>query len=178
MVSIQQAANYQPPPGRTYAGTPRRWFNQLNKEFDLDLDVAADDRWHMCDQYFTQEDNALDRSWEGRRCWMAPPWAKGVLDYWIMKALREVNEGDATVLALLPARTNTSWWHNWVIKYASEIRFIDGNLPWVDIQTGSPFKESLKVEPACLVLWRPQFRRHLPYRPAVSSYPARLRRKR
>jgi phage N-6-adenine-methyltransferase len=102
--------------------TPQEFFDKLDKEFHFTLDVCATDDNHKCDVYFTKEDDGLSQEWSGV-CWMNPPYGKEIR-HWIKKA----SEADCTVVCLLPARTDTSYWHDYVIPKASEIRFVRGRL--------------------------------------------------
>jgi hypothetical protein len=51
----------------------------------------------------------------------------------------------ALVVMLLPARTDTRWWHDYVIPYASEIRFIRGRLKFGGAKNSAPFPSALVI---------------------------------
>ena len=101
--------------------TPLSLFNVLNEEFKFTLDVCADDKNHKVDTYITEEQNALIQDWKGV-CWMNPPYKN--IKKWIVKAYNESIKHNSIVVCLGPARTNTSWWHDYCMK--GEIRFIKG----------------------------------------------------
>ena len=105
-------------------GTPRWLFNELNLEFRFTLDVCATKESAKCDRFFSPEQNGLDQQWEGM-CWMNPPYGKGIAK-WMRKAWEESQNG-ATIICLVPARTDTAWFHDWVLGKA-EIRFLRGRL--------------------------------------------------
>jgi len=107
-------------------GTPQEFFDKLNEEFGFTLDVCARDWNNKCDNYFTKEDDALTQVWSGV-CWMNPPYGR-VLGKWMAKAAESWRSG-ATVVCLLPARTDTAWWHDFVMQ--GDIRFIRGRLKFV-----------------------------------------------
>lgn len=113
---------------RTDWETPGWLFELLNAEFTFTLDAAADATNTKCDFYLCEEDDALTQPWAPDTVFLNPPYARGAgrLDAWVRKAWEESHKG-ATVAVLLPASTDTHWWHNYVLDRA-EIRFVDGRL--------------------------------------------------
>ncbi|TAK62493.1 MAG: hypothetical protein EPO24_04875, partial [Bacteroidetes bacterium] len=105
--------------------TPLYVFNVLDKEFHFQLDVCATSENTKCDVYFNKPTDGLKQDWSPYRCWMNPPYGKEI-SKWIRKAFDESQRG-ALVVCLVPARTDTKWWHDWVMK-AGEIRFISGRI--------------------------------------------------
>ena len=102
--------------------TPQDLFDELDKEFHFTLDVCASDWNAKCKKYFTEKDDGLKQDWTGV-CWMNPPYGREI-GKWIKKA-SEIQGG--VVVALLPARTDTKWFHDYIYKKA-EIRFIKGRV--------------------------------------------------
>ena len=100
--------------------TPDSIFIPLHEEFKFTLDVCAEEYNKKCEVYFSPKDNALLQKWTGV-CWMNPPF--GQQGKWVKKAYKESQRG-ATVVCLLPSRTNTNWWHDYCMK--GEVRFIRG----------------------------------------------------
>ncbi len=100
--------------------TPLDLFNRLDNEFNFTLDVCADENNKKVDTYYSENDNALTKAWQGT-CWMNPPYKD--LKIWVRKAYEESLKG-TTVVCLIPARTNTKWWLQYCMK--GEIRFIIG----------------------------------------------------
>lgn len=94
----------------------------LNREFHFTIDVCAEPQTGKCGVSWV--DGSLDRDWpEGQIYWMNPPYGRGVDLYsWVAKAYQASLAG-AVVVALLPSRTDTKWFHEYVLK-ASEIRFV------------------------------------------------------
>ena len=101
--------------------TPQDFFDALNEEFNFELDVCALPSNAKCKRYFTPELNGLAWEWSGT-CWCNPPYGSEI-GKWIEKAAKS----KATTVMLLPARTDTKWFHEWVLPYA-EIRWIKGRL--------------------------------------------------
>lgn len=125
--------------------TPPEVFDELDAEFCFDLDVCARPDNTKCAYFLSPEDNGLLMPWNGATCWMNPPYGRAIKD-WVAKAHREAGLG-ATVVALLPARTDTAWFHDHIYGRA-EIRFIRGRVTFVGAQNGAPF-------PSMIVIWRP-----------------------
>ena len=121
--------------------TPQWLYDKLDAEFHFDLDVAASDSNHKCDRYFTREIDGLDQEWSGV-VWCNPPYGKE-LPKWVKKAYDYAQSG-GTVVMLLPARTDTRWWHNYC-RYAQH-RWIYKRLKFNDGDKPSPF-------PSVLVIW-------------------------
>ena len=124
--------------------TPQALFDELNAEFGFELDVCADDWNHKCERYFTKETDGLAQEWTGT-CWMNPPYGREI-GKWMKKAVESAEAG-ATVVCLVPARTDTAWWHDYAAK--GTVRFIRGRLKFGDGQNSAPF-------PSALVVLKPQ----------------------
>ena len=108
--------------------TPQKLFDDLNTEFGpFDLDVCAEAWNAKCTRFFSPSDDGLLQPWSGR-CWMNPPYGRQI-GRWIEKAYREAGNG-CTVVCLIPARTDTSYWHTYVMK-ADVIRFLRGRIYFV-----------------------------------------------
>ena len=121
--------------------TPPNLFLPLDNEFHFTLDVAASERNKKCQRYLTKEIDALEQSWNGETCWMNPPWGRP-LKKWVEKAYRESTNG-ATVVCLLPVRSNTNWWHDYCMK--GEIRFIRGRPRFNNGKHGLPFPLAIVI---------------------------------
>lgn len=125
--------------------TPQDFFDRLNSEFHFELDVCATPENAKCKRYFTPEVDGLKQKWTGV-CWMNPPYGREI-GRWVKKAYESAQEG-TTVVCLLPARTDTSWWHDYCMK-ADEIRFIRGRLKFSGAKHPAPF-------PSAVVIFRPK----------------------
>lgn len=122
--------------------TPIEFFNKVNEEFKFDIDVCAVDETAKCSNYYTPEIDGLKQDWNGT-CWMNPPYGREI-GRWIEKAYIESTKG-ATVVCLIPARTDTKYWHDYIFKYAEEIRFIKGRLKFGNNANSAPFPSALVV---------------------------------
>lgn len=112
--------------------TPDSIFQPLNQEFGFTLDVCATKENSKCESFFSPEKDGLSRKWTGV-CWMNPPF--GSQGKWVQKAYEESLNG-ITVVCLLPARTNTNWWHDYCMT--GEIRFIRGRPKFKGAKHGLP----------------------------------------
>ena len=103
--------------------TPQALFDELDKEFHFDVDVCALPENAKCDRYYTPEIDGLKQSWQGV-CWCNPPYGRKIGE-WVAKAAKS----EAVVVMLLPARTDTRWFHDYIYKAENaDIRFIRGRL--------------------------------------------------
>ena len=112
--------------------TPQSFFDDLNKEFHFDTDVCALPENAKCERFFSPEQDGLKQDWTGV-CWCNPPYGRQI-GKWVEKAAKS----DATVVMLLPARTDTKWFHDWILPYA-EIRFVRGRLKFGNAEYNAPF---------------------------------------
>lgn len=124
--------------------TPQDFFDKLNAEFSFTLDVCASDGNAKCERYFTARDDGLSKPWAGI-CWMNPPYGRGIGD-WMRKAYESARDG-ATVVCLVPARTDTRWWQTYATQ--GEVFFVPGRLKFGDAKANAPF-------PCAVVTFRPQ----------------------
>ena len=115
--------------------TPLSVFQPLNDEFGFTLDVCATSDNAKCSRFFSPEGNGLNQSWRGEIAFMNPPYGRPI-GKWIEKAFLESRQPDTTVVCLIPARTDTKWWHNFVIQ-AAEIRFKKGRIKFVRGASGA-----------------------------------------
>jgi len=126
--------------------TPQELFDHYNKIYQFDLDVCASDQNHKVDNYYTKADNGLEMPWRGV-CWMNPPYGREI-SKWIEKAYMSYKSG-SIVVALLPARTDTKYFHSYVYHEA-KIEFLKGRVKFIrdDGKTGAaPF-------PSMVVVWQ------------------------
>lgn len=121
--------------------TPQDFFDKLNAEFHFDLDVCADKFNHKCDTYYTKEQDGLAMPWKGI-IWCNPPYGR-TIGKWVQKAYETFAWG-GTVVMLLPARTDTKWFHEYIYNKA-EIRFIKGRLKFGNSKNAAPFPSMIVV---------------------------------
>lgn len=120
--------------------TPQDFFDRWNEQYHFDLDVCATHENAKCSRYFTKEQNGLEEEWKGN-CWMNPPYGKEIRE-WMRKAYESMMEG-ATVVCLVPARTDTAWWHEYAMK--GKITFIRGRLKFGGQKNSAPFPSAIVV---------------------------------
>jgi site-specific DNA-methyltransferase (adenine-specific) len=120
--------------------TPQDFYDQLNKEFNFTLDPCADATNYKCPKYYTQSDNGLAQSWDNETVFCNPPYGREI-KHWVKKASEAVG---GVVVMLIPARTCTSYFHDYVYNKA-EIRFIRGRLKFGDSKNSAPFPSMVVV---------------------------------
>lgn len=124
--------------------TPQSTFDELNKEFNFTLDPCANNENHKCDKYYTKGDDGLSKSWRGERVFCNPPYGKE-LKKWVMKCYNESRNGNALCVMLIPSRTDTSYFHDYIYHKAKEIRFIRGRLKFGNCKNSAPFPSMIVV---------------------------------
>ena len=124
--------------------TPRQFFADLDAEFHFNLDPCATDENHKCARYFTQEQDGLAQDWAGSRVFCNPPYGRAIAD-WVRKCWQESRKPDTLVVMLIPARTDTAYFHDYIYKQAREIRFIRGRLHFNESKSGAPFPSMVVV---------------------------------
>jgi phage N-6-adenine-methyltransferase len=130
---------------RTTWGTPWPLFHEYDATFHFTLDVCATADNTKCARYFSPEHNGLVQDWRTDICWMNAPYGKP-LGQWMQKAWESAQAG-ATVVCLLPVRSDTGWWQRYCVPPA-EIRYIPGRLTFVGAANPAPF-------PSAVVIFRP-----------------------
>ena len=123
--------------------TPQEFFDRLDSEFGFTLDVCSTHDNAKCERHFTEAEDGLSQVWDGV-CWMNPPYGR-TIGKWMRKAYESSLTG-ATVVCLVPARTDTAWWHDYAVK--GEVRFLRGRLKFGGSINSAPF-------PSAVVIFRP-----------------------
>ncbi len=131
------------PPGRKTQtdvwATPQKVFDALHAEFNFTLDPCTDGTNAKCPVFFTPDDDGLAQSWAGHTVFMNPPYSANAA--WMRKAYEE--SVMSTVVCLVPARTDTRWWHEYAAK--GEVRFLRGRLKFGDAKHSAPFPSAVIV---------------------------------
>ena len=122
--------------------TPQSFFDALNQEFHFDLDPCSTHENAKCERHFTKEDDGLSKSWGGGIVFCNPPYGRE-LPKWVKKCYEESQRG-AFVVMLIPARTDTRWFHDYIYGKA-EIRFIKGRLKFGNAKQSAPFPSMVVV---------------------------------
>jgi len=123
--------------------TPQDFFDKLNEHYRFNLDPCATHETAKCDKYYTVEDDGLAQEWgPDTRVFVNPPYGRDI-KRWIKKGYEESRNGSIVVM-LVPARTDTSYWHEYCMK-ASEIYFVKGRLKFGRATSGAPFPSAVVV---------------------------------
>ena len=125
--------------------TPQDFYNQLDAEFEFTLDPCASQSSTKCSSFYTADDDGLSKNWEGQTVFMNPPYGRKIGN-WIQKAYEEGEKSNTRVVALIPARTDTKYWHNYCMK-ATEIRFVKGRLKFGhgNTKNSAPFPSAVVI---------------------------------
>lgn len=132
--------------------TPKEIFDSLKKEFNFTLDVCATAENTKCKRFFTKSDDGLFQNWvnDGGDIWMNPPYGRQISG-WVEKA-KVTGSFGSTVVALLPSRTDTRWFHQNIWNRHTnrpmlgiEVRFLKGRLKFGGSKNSAPFPSMIVV---------------------------------
>ena len=121
--------------------TPQSLFDELDKEFHFDLDPCATTSTAKCEKYYTAEDDGLAHSWGGYRVFCNPPYSE--ISKWVEKCYREGIKDNTLVVMLIPSRTDTRYFHDFIYRRA-EIRFVRGRVKFGG-KSNAPFPSMIVV---------------------------------
>lgn len=124
--------------------TPQDFFDKLNEEFNFDLDPCSTHENTKCKKHYTKEENGLIQDWGGHKVFCNPPYGRELKD-WVKKCSDESKKDNTTVVMLIPARTDTSYFHDYIYKKVKEIRFIRGRLKFGDSKNAAPFPSMVVI---------------------------------
>ena len=132
--------------------TPQDFFDKMNERYNFSLDVCAIPDNAKCANFFTPEIDGLKQEWKGT-CWMNPPYGREI-GKWVTKAYEEaVEKKNCIVVALLPARTDTRWFHDYIyMMYGVEVDFIKGRLKFGNGENSAPFPSMVVVFKPCRIV--------------------------
>ncbi|WP_035507577.1 DNA N-6-adenine-methyltransferase [Halobacillus karajensis] len=123
--------------------TPQDFFDGLDNEFNFTLDPCATSENAKCDNYFTIEDDGLKQSWEGETVFCNPPYGREI-KLWVKKAFQESKKPNTKVVMLIPARTDTKYFHDYIYMQA-RVRFIKGRLKFGNGKGNAPFPSMVVI---------------------------------
>lgn len=106
--------------------TPQDLFDKLNSIYHFTLDPCATKNNKKCSKFYSRKDDGLSKNWNKEIVFMNPPYGKEI-SKWMKKAFESWKQG-AKVCCLIPARTDTIWWHDYVEDKAISVNFIKGRL--------------------------------------------------
>lgn len=120
--------------------TPQAFYDKLNEEFKFTLDPCATEENHKCDKYYTKEQDWLKQSRDNEIVFCNPPYGREIKN----RVEKWANAKGGIIVMLLPARTDTSWFHDY-IYHKAEIRFIRWRLKFGDGKNSAPFPSMVVV---------------------------------
>ncbi|USL87138.1 methylase [Staphylococcus phage Sazerac] len=123
--------------------TPDDLFYKLNDIYKFTLDPCSTHENAKCYKHFTIEENGLEQDWSGNIVFMNPPYGRDIKK-WIKKAYTESLK-DAKVVCLIPARTDTVYWHDYIFGKAAHIHFLKGRLKFSNSKDSAPFPSAIVV---------------------------------
>jgi site-specific DNA-methyltransferase (adenine-specific) len=128
--------------------TPQDLYDRLNAQHGpFTLDACATAEKAKCERFYTRAEDGLAQTWTGR-VWLNPPYGHEI-GAWMRKALESAATTADLVLCLVPARTDTAWWHDYAER--GEVEFLHGRLRFGGAAHSAPF-------PSALVTFRNAFR--------------------
>lgn len=122
--------------------TPQFLFDKLNNEFNFTLDPCADNNNYKCKRYYTDDENGLTKEWTNEVVFVNPPY--NALKTWIKKCHDEFVNNKVTIVMLIPSRTDTAAFHEYIAPVASQIRFLKGRLKF-NTSNSAPFPSAIIV---------------------------------
>jgi len=123
--------------------TPQAFFDALDAEFHFTLDPCATPDNAKCPHYYTEADDGLRQDWGGQKVFCNPPYGRAIAQ-WVKKCHDEAQKPQTTVVMLIPARTDTAYFHDYIYHQA-ELRFIRGRLHFNEAPQGAPFPSMVVV---------------------------------
>jgi len=111
--------------------TPKVVLESLEKEFGPLFDPCP-----------LHGEGGLEKEWM-KKNFVNPPYSD--IKSWVKKANDEAKKGKLVVM-LIPARTDTKWFHEYIYQKGPEVRFLKGRLKFGDSKNSAPF-------PSMLVIW-------------------------
>ena len=138
--------------------TPQAFFNKLDAQFEFTLDPCATAASAKCKKYFTKEEDGLAQDWKGHTVFVNPPYGRGI-GAWLKKGYEESKQHNTIVVMLIPSRTDTKWWHDYVMR-AKEVHLVRGRLKFGDSDNAAPFPSAIVV-----------FHSNMLYKPPVALTP-------
>lgn len=121
--------------------TPQSLFDELNAKYGpFTVDVCASAGNAKCEKFYDMAMDGLAQDWSGERFWMNPPYGRAI-GHWMKKAHDSWRSGGASGVCLVPARTDTAWWHDHAAKGTPV--FLRGRVRFGDGRGSAPFPSAL-----------------------------------
>lgn len=122
--------------------TPSDLFDTLDHEFHFTLDACATADNKKCDKYISKQEDGLKTDWGGQKVWCNPPYSE--VSKWVRKAFYETRTEKTIVALLLPSRTDTKYFHDYILNRA-EVRFLKGRLKFSGAKYNAPFPSMIVI---------------------------------
>lgn len=122
--------------------TPEAFFKALDDKYHFTLDPACTHENAKCREHYTKAENGLSQNWGGHSVFCNPPYGRGVGE-WVRKGYEESTKNGTTVVMLLPARTDTKWFHDYCLK--GRVEFIRGRLKFGNSKDNAPFPNMIVI---------------------------------
>lgn len=111
-----------------------RWeyFIHWDDKYSFTLDPCATKESAKCELYYTEKEDGLKQDWGGHSVFVNPPYGNEIAD-WMEKSISECKKKNTSVVMLLPARTDTKWFHKYLWdknkpKKGISVEFLKGRL--------------------------------------------------
>lgn len=124
--------------------TPINFFKTLDEEFHFTLDPCCLPATAKCNKFYTPADDGLQHDWQGETVFCNPPYGRSIYQ-WVRKCWSESRKVNTVVVMLIPARTDTKYFHEFIYKKAKEIRFIKGRLRFGNAKNAAPFPSMVVI---------------------------------
>lgn len=124
--------------------TPQAFFDAIDAEFHFTLDPCASAENAKCQKFYTKTENGLLQDWGGEIVFCNPPYGRQIAA-WVRKCWEEAKKPNTKVVMLIPARTDTKYFHEFIYHKAADIRFIQGRLKFGNAQNSAPFPSMIVV---------------------------------
>ena len=122
--------------------TPQAFFDKLDARHHFTLDPCATKENAKCKKFYTIAENGLLQDWGGECVFCNPPYGRGIAK-WVEKAYNETRKPNTKVVMLIPARTDTSYWHEWIFPHATHIDFVRGRIKFGNSKNSAPFPSAV-----------------------------------
>ena len=122
--------------------TPQNLFDSLNNIHHFTLDPASTDENAKCEKHYTIQDDGLSQNWGGCSVFCNPPYGREI-GKWVQKAYEESRKPNTKVVMVLPARTDTAWFHDYCVK--GHIEFLRGRIKFAGSKWNAPFPTMIVI---------------------------------
>lgn len=126
--------------------TPIQLFDELDRQYHFTLDPASSDGNAKCSKHYTIADDGLKQDWSGESVFCNPPYGRQI-PAWVEKAAHEALKPNTVIVLLLPARTDTRWFHEY-LYHRARIDFLKGRLQFTingETMQSAPFPSMIAV---------------------------------